>query len=50
VHLVEADFTPVWRAGDDLLGSFVGGEVREVALLEWRGDRDMADGMPIATF
>ncbi|MCP2328774.1 hypothetical protein HDA40_007281 [Hamadaea flava] len=46
----EADFAPVWRAGEVLLGDFVGSEVREVALLEWRGDRDMADGMVAVEF
>jgi hypothetical protein len=46
----ETDFTPVWRPGCDLLGDFIGGEVQEVALLEWRGARDMADGMAAVEF
>lgn len=44
------DFTPVWRAGDRPIADFVGGEVREVALLEWRSGHDMADGMVAVEF
>jgi hypothetical protein len=41
----ESDFSPRWRTGQPLLDGLVGGVVREVALLEWRDARDMADGM-----
>ncbi|MEU1728533.1 hypothetical protein [Nonomuraea sp. NPDC005692] len=39
------ELTPAWSGADERLESFVGQELREVALLEWRPSRpDVADG------
>jgi hypothetical protein len=46
----ESDFTPVWRNGDDRVGSYIGAVVREAALLEWRAGHDLADGMVAVEF
>ncbi|MFI7106887.1 hypothetical protein ACIBK9_11305 [Nonomuraea sp. NPDC050227] len=41
----EDELTPAWSSADERLESFVGQELREVALLEWRPSRpDVAAG------
>ena len=47
-----SEFTPQWSHSDERLDPFVGQELREVALLEWRPDdrRDMAAGSVTVEF
>jgi transposase len=46
-----ADFTPVWSHADERLRPFVGQELREVALLEWRpSGSDLAAGTVAVEF
>lgn len=42
----DAERTPAWSSADERLASFLGQELREVALLEWRpaSRHDLADG------
>ncbi|MER5474311.1 hypothetical protein [Streptomyces sp. NPDC002685] len=40
-----SEFTPAWSSADERLEPFVGQELREVSLLEWRpSGQDLADG------
>jgi hypothetical protein len=46
-----AEFTPEWSCGDERLEPFVGQELRDVVLLEWRPtDRDLAAGTVAVEF
>jgi hypothetical protein len=46
----ESDFSPQWRSGEHVLDILIGGVVREVAMLEWRAARNVADGMVAVEF
>lgn len=46
----ESDFSPQWCSREYVLGSLIAGVVREVALLEWRAARDVADGIIAVEF
>ncbi|MET8685155.1 hypothetical protein ABZV77_13145 [Streptomyces sp. NPDC004732] len=47
----ESEFTPEWSHSDERMEPFVGEELREVALLEWRpSDRDLAVGTVAVEF
>ncbi|MGK8500120.1 hypothetical protein [Nocardia asiatica] len=44
------ELTPEWSHSDERLDPFVGQELREVALLEWRPDRDLPAGTVAVEF